>query len=96
MAAFHGGPDVPPPKVNYLDPTMKEALKLLFIQRQLHSRAYSKWGKILYVDTSKIQFEFHTLSICLFLVFLYKFYAHNNQLKKMLRGIDDDEYFVVL
>ena len=30
MAASHGGPDVPPPKVNYLDPTTKEALKLLF------------------------------------------------------------------
>ncbi len=30
MAASHGSPDVPPPKVNYLDPTTKEALKLLF------------------------------------------------------------------
>lgn len=30
MAASHGGPNVPPPKVNYLDPTTKEALKLLF------------------------------------------------------------------
>lgn len=30
MAASHGGPAVPPPKINYLDPTTKEALKLLF------------------------------------------------------------------
>ncbi|KAG0591725.1 hypothetical protein KC19_1G196600 [Ceratodon purpureus] len=30
MAASHGGPAVPPSKVNYLDPTTKEALKLLF------------------------------------------------------------------
>lgn len=30
MTMSHGGPALPPPKVNYLDPTAKEALKLLF------------------------------------------------------------------
>jgi aarF domain-containing kinase len=30
MAVAPGGPDVPRPKVNYMDPTTKEALKLLF------------------------------------------------------------------
>ena len=79
VAASHGGPNVPPPKVNYLDPTTKEALKLLFASEG-SSRAYSNWGKISYVDASEIQFEFHILSICLFSIVLYKFYTHNNQL----------------
>lgn len=85
MAASHGGPDVPPPKVNYLDPTTKEALRLLFapegsyIQELILTEV--KFHMLMQVESKS------SLTPCLFssLVFLYKFMLTIFTSEKVLR-----------
>ena len=80
MAASHGGPAVPPSKVNYLDPTTKEALKLLFapegsyIQELILTEV-----KFPYLAAS----ESYTLSVC-FISFSVQIHDHSNHILKQM------------